>query len=78
MVRDSLKAGFLAIRYSPAGFFVMSRESVEETRSHLLAACGLNYINKNTFNHLDKQYQNPAKGVNSFVSSIRHKKQNQK
>jgi four helix bundle protein len=57
---------------------IIARGSIEETRSHLSAAYGLNYINKNTFNHLDEQYQNLARGVNSFISSIRHKKQNQK
>lgn len=53
---------------------IIARGSIEETRSHLSVAEGLHYISKTAFENLDNQYQNLAKRINSFISSIRQKK----
>lgn len=53
---------------------MIARGSIEETRSHLSVAEGLHYISKIEFEDLDNQYQNLAKSINSFISSIRNKK----
>jgi len=54
---------------------IIARGSIEETRSHLSVALGLQYINQPTFDKLEEQYQVLAKGVNSFISYIRKEKQ---
>jgi four helix bundle protein len=48
-----------------------ARGECEETRSHLRVALGLNYIDKNVFNHLDEEYEGLSKGISSYIRSIK-------
>ena len=48
-----------------------SRGECEETRSHLSVALGLKYINKKTFDYLDKEYEELTKGINAYIRSLK-------
>lgn len=52
-----------------------SRGECFETRSHLMVAFGLNYLEKGDFDFINKEYAGLANGINSFIKSIsRYKK----
>lgn len=48
-----------------------SRGEVDETRSHLRVANGRKYIDDNTFNRIDKSYEDLTKGINGYIKSLR-------
>ena len=48
-----------------------SRGECEETRSHLRVAVGLNYIDSNAFDSLDKEYEGLSKGISSYIRSLK-------
>jgi len=52
-------------------FLVIARGSVEEIRSHLSVAIGLEYISKSTFENLENRYSNLGRGINSFILALR-------
>jgi four helix bundle protein len=56
-----------------AKFLYNARGSLEETRSHLMAARDLKYIDNDTFNKLNNEYMGLIKGLNAFISSIKNK-----
>jgi four helix bundle protein len=49
----------------------ISRGECEETRSHLNVALGLKYINKQTFDYLDQEYEELTKGINGYIRSLK-------
>lgn len=51
-----------------------SRGEVEETRSHLMVAYHLEYLSKEDFEYLDKEYEGLAKGISSYIGSIEEQK----
>ena len=51
-----------------------SRGEVEEIRSHLIVGYTLKYITKEGFNFLNKEYEGLAKGISSYVESLRKQK----
>jgi len=50
------------------------RGECNETQSHLSIAYGRGYISKEEFEKLDKEYEGLAKGINSYIRSLRKKK----
>lgn len=44
-----------------------------ETQSHLSVALGRGYITKQEFQNLDREYEGLARGINSYVSSLKKK-----
>lgn len=48
-----------------------ARGEVEETRSHLRVSLGRNYILRDEFEYLDKNYEGLAKGVSTYIKRIR-------
>lgn len=48
-----------------------ARGEVEETRSHLWVSLGRNYILRDEFEYLDKNYEGLAKGVSTYIKRIR-------
>ncbi len=56
-----------------AKFLLNARGSIEEVRSHLMAAKDLKYMNINTFNMLNEDYIYLIKQVNSFISVLKRK-----
>lgn len=51
-----------------------ARGEVEETRSHLSVAHGRGYITKGEFEEMDKRYEGLAKGISSYIGSLRNRK----
>jgi len=49
----------------------ISRGECEETRSHLRAALGLKYIEKEAFTYLDEEYEGLSKGISSYIRSLK-------
>lgn len=47
-----------------------------ETQSHLSVAFGRRYISKEKFQELDKEYEGLAKGINSYIQSLKKNKLN--
>lgn len=52
-------------------FILMARGSLEETRSHLMAAKDLGYLTENDFDKLNKNYIALRKAVNGFIRRLR-------
>lgn len=48
-----------------------SRGEIEETRSHLKVAEGLDYISSKDFSRLDREYQGLFIGISSYIRSLR-------
>ncbi|HLB95423.1 MAG TPA: four helix bundle protein [Patescibacteria group bacterium] len=55
-------------------FLYNARGSIEETRSHLMAARDLEYIPLEDFKRLNIDYIGLTKGLNNFISAIKNKK----
>ncbi len=52
-----------------------SRGEEEETRSHLIVADALGYLEDNDFKFLDSEYRGLGAGINSYINSLsKHKK----
>lgn len=49
----------------------IARGEVEEIRSHLSVACGLEYITKEDFEYLDEEYEGLERGINSYIHDLR-------
>jgi four helix bundle protein len=47
------------------------RGELDETRSHLLVAVGLNYITEEQFKYFDNEYEGLIIGVNDYINSLR-------
>ena len=54
-------------------FLVVARGSLEETRSHLLIAEKLGYVEKSQTEKIDEEYEVLVKKINSFIGSIKEK-----
>ncbi|QQS39156.1 four helix bundle protein [Candidatus Woesebacteria bacterium] len=52
----------------------ISRGECFETQSHLSVAYNLGYLEKSDYDLLDIEYQGLAKGINSYILSIRKSK----
>ena len=52
-------------------FLYNARGSLEETRYHLLLAKDLTYLKDETYNHLESQYEQTSKMLNSLIKSIK-------
>ena len=48
-----------------------ARGEVEEVRSHLRVAAGREYITKEEFSKLDKEYEKLSKRISAYIKSIR-------
>jgi len=55
-------------------FFVMSRGSLQEIRSHFSAALALNYPKRVKFDHLDERCSRLARSINSFIRSLKEQR----
>lgn len=54
-------------------FLYNARGSIEETRSHLIAARDLHYINNNIFDKINNDYFCLIRGLNAFIIKIKNK-----
>lgn len=57
-------------------FLYNARGSLEEVRSLLYVACGLEYISEEERKRLNEEYIILAKRMNAFIRSLRSKKEN--
>jgi len=48
-----------------------ARGETEETRSHLRVAFGWKYINQQTFDKLDKEYEGLGKGISVYIKTLK-------
>lgn len=51
----------------------IARGEIEETRSHLLTAKKLGYLNDKKYNYLDNEYNLLSKQLNSYVINLNYK-----
>lgn len=47
-----------------------ARGEAEEVRSHLRVGLGLDYLPRDEFDYLDKEYAGLAMGINAYIKSI--------
>lgn len=53
-----------------------ARGEAEETRSHIRVSFGRNYISKDEFEYLDKNYEELCKGISAYIQKIMSQKSN--
>lgn len=51
-----------------------ARGEVEEVRSHLRVARGLDYLKKDEFGKLDSEYEGLSRGISAYIKSLSGKK----
>jgi four helix bundle protein len=56
-----------------AKFLYNARGSADETRSHLMAAKDLTYLDKNEFDIINQEYIDLLKSLNSFIQAIKNR-----
>ena len=55
----------------------IARGEVEESRSHLLIACKLNYLTQEKYLEMNQAYNLLSKGINSYIIDLNSKNLNQ-
>ena len=85
-LRDQLRRAALSVpaniaeahgRYhylDKAKFLYNARGSIDETRSHLMAARDLKYIDQLNFDKLNIEYLGLIKGLNAFITAVKNRK----
>lgn len=53
-----------------------ARGEAEETRSHIRVSFGRNYISKDEFEYLDKNYEELCKGISAYIQKVMSQKSN--
>lgn len=54
-------------------FLIIARGSISETRSLLVSARDIKYLNQDDINKLNLEYIGLSKGINSFITTLRQK-----